>query len=325
MIPHQELKSTRTIDDIEFSSPFLENSTTVIVMSEHEKPQFRMVLKDGSLNIKQKRGQVNLRDLYHDFLSLSWPKFTAVFAILFFFTNALFGFVYFLIPVEQFEGLRHETGLDRYLDSFFFSVQTLGTIGYGHVSPVGFMANSVVTLECYTGLFVVALMTGLIFARFARPHVKVVFSDSAVIRNFGGVPCLMFRVANERQNHITDARVRVFLVMDDPNTGYRDFTELKLERDYSPLFALSWTIAHDIEPGSPLYGLNREKLVQVSAELIVTFSGTDTTLSHEMFAKTSYTPDEIRVDHDFVDVIKRHSDHSVSLVMEHFHETRPIS
>jgi inward rectifier potassium channel len=294
-------------------------------MNEPENQQFRMVLKNGSLNIKQKRGQVNFRDLYHDFLNLSWPKFTAVFAVFFFVTNALFGFVYFLIPPEQFEGLKHETGLDRYLDSFFFSVQTLGTIGYGHVSPVGFIANSVVTLECYTSIFVVALMTGLIFARFARPHVKVVFSDLAVIRKFNGVPCLMFRVANERQNHITDARIRVFLVMDDPKTGYRDFTELRLERDYSPLFALSWTIAHDIGSESPLFGLNRDELIGFSAELIVTFSGTDTTLSHEMFAKTSYTPDEILIDHDFVDVIQRHSDHSVSLAMENFHRTHPLS
>jgi inward rectifier potassium channel len=324
MIAHQVLKSTYGIELADFSSLFLENSTTVIVMNESEKQQFRMVLKNGALNIKQKQGQVNLRDLYHDFLNLSWPKFTAVFAILFFLINAVFGFVYSLIPFEQFEGLKHETGVDRYLESFFFSVQTLGTIGYGHVSPVGFIANSVVTLECYTGIFVVALMTGLIFARFARPHVKVVFSDSAVIRKFNDLPCLMFRVANERQNHITDARIRVFLVMDDPSTGYRDFTELKLERDYSPLFALSWTIAHDIDSDSPLSGLDRDQLIRFSAELIVTFSGTDTTLSHEMFAKTSYTPDEIRLDHDFVDVIKRHPDHSVSLAMEYFHQTRPL-
>ena len=289
-------------------------------MSEPTQTQFRIIQKDGSLNIKSQSKRVNYRDLYHDLLRLSWPKFALWFASMFFLINALFGLIYFLIPNTDFEGLRHAEGFNRYMEGFFFSVQTLGTIGYGRVSPIGLLSNSVVTLECYTGLFVVAVMTGLIFARFAKPHVKVIFSRYAVIKKFDGVPCLMLRIANERQNHITDARVRVYLVMDDAKTGYRDFQELKLERDYSPIFALSWTIAHDIDPSSPLFGLSQDQMKANSAEIIVSFSGIDTNLSQSMHAKSSYLTDEILPDHDFVDVIERQEDHSVMLRMERFHE-----
>ncbi len=289
-----------------------------------EMKPFRMVRKDGSLSIRAPKNGVSYRDLYHDLLRQSWPRFALTFATLFFLINALFGLLYFIMPAAQFEGMRNTEGFYRYLDCFFFSVQTLGTIGYGHVSPVGVMANLAVTLECYTGLFVVAVITGLIFARFAKPNVKVVFSRVAVIRKFDGIPCLMFRVANERQSYITDARVRLHLVMQNPNTGYRDFLELKLERDSSPVFALSWTIAHDIDHESPLFGLSTEELKSRSAEIIATFSGTDTMLSQVLHSKSSYITDEILMDHDFVDVIERHPDQTVSLMLDRFHEVRPI-
>ena len=287
--------------------------------------QFRMIQKDGSLNIGNVSKRLNYRDLYHDLLKLSWPKFACWFGVMFFLINAIFGLVYFFLPISEIEGFQHSEGFLHYLDGFFFSVQTLGTIGYGKVAPVGVLANVVVTIECYTGLFIIAVMTGLIFARFAKPHSKVIFSRNAVIRKFDGIPCLMFRVANERQNNITDARVRVYLVMQDLKTGYREFYDLKLERDYSPIFALSWTIAHDIDSSSPMYGMTNEELKNRTAEIIVTFSGTDTTLSQVMHAKGSYIADEILLDHDFVDVIKRHPDNSVSLMLEKFHEVKALA
>ena len=286
--------------------------------------QFRMIQKDGSLNIGKVSRKINFRDLYHDLLKLSWPGFACWFATTFFVINSIFGLVYFMLPNAEFEGFQHTDGFMRYLDSFFFSVQTLGTIGYGKAAPVGVLANIVVTFECYTGLFVIALMTGLIFTRFSKPQSKVIFSRNAVIRKFDGIPCLMFRIANERQNNITDARVRVYLVMQDLKTGFREFYDLKLERDYSPIFALSWTIAHDIDSTSPLFGLSDEDLKRRTAEIMVTFSGTDTTLSQEMYAKSSYLTDEILKEHDFVDVIKRNPDTSVSLMLEHFHSVKSL-
>jgi inward rectifier potassium channel len=287
--------------------------------------RFRMIRKDGKLNVESISRGVRFSDLYHDLIALSWPRFTIWFGMVFFAINCIFGFIYFNIPAEQFDGLRHASGMDRFLDSFFFSVQTLGTIGYGHVSPIGTFANFVVTLECYTGLFVVALMTGLIFTRFSKPHVKVVFSQNAVIKKFGDLPCLMFRIANERQNHITDASVKVHLVMDDPDTGYREFKEIVLERSESPLFALSWTIAHDLDSNSPVARVGLSELKKRSAELIVSFRGMDANLSQEIHAKSSYTVDEILPDHDFVDVIERTPSGAARLKMEDFHKVRAVS
>ena len=136
----------------------------------HLLEPFRMIRKDGTLNIENTRRGVRMSDLYHDLIGLGWTRFTLWFGLVFFAINCLFGWIYFQIPAEQFDGMRHTAGVDRFLDGFFFSVQTLGTIGYGHVSPTGTLANFVVTIECYTGLFVVALMTGLIFTRFSKPH-----------------------------------------------------------------------------------------------------------------------------------------------------------
>ncbi len=281
--------------------------------------QYRTVNKDGSLNINNCKG-LAISDLYHDLLRATWPTFLVLFTFVFFALNCLFGLIYSLIPAEQFEGFRSSEGFMHYLECFFFSVQTFGTIGYGRISPIGVPANFVVTFESYISLFVAAVLTGLIFARFARPHAKVIFSHSAVIRKFDGVPCLMFRMANERQNHITDARVAVSFAFDDPVTRFRSFSELKLERDLSPLFALSWTIAHDIDETSPLHKLPFSEWEKHNAELIVTFSGLDTVLSQTVHAKTSYIWEEILCDHDFNDVIQRGEDGKVTLLLERFND-----
>ena len=281
--------------------------------------RYRTVLKDGTLNISLKSG-VSFKDLYHDLLKLTWPRFLFGFTIVFFLIHAVFGLIYFWLPLSEFDGFQHTSGLPHYLDCVFFSVQTFGTIGYGRVSPVGVPSNLVVTLESLMSLIMVAVMTGLIFSRFARPEAKVIFSHHAVIRKFDGIPSLMFRLANARKNYVSDAHVNVSLAMDDPKTRYRIFTDLKLERDTTPIFALSWTIAHDIDDASPLKGLNRDELCRRNAEIVVTFSGTDTTLSQSVYAKSSYVTEEILENHDFVDVLERKKDGSMELLLENFHK-----
>ena len=267
------------------------------------------------MNVVLQKG-VHVGDLYHDLLKMSWMGFVTLFTAFLFFIHALFGLIFFFIPLEQFEGFHFNSGWDHFLECFFFSVQTFGTIGYGKVSPIGVSANGVVTLESFCSLFLVAVLTGLIFARFAKPHSKVLFSHHAVIKKFDEIPCLMFRLANARQNYITDARVRVTLAIDNPKTRFRDFIDLKLERESSPIFSLSWTIAHDLDQTSPLYGLSEEDWRKRNVELVVTFSGTDTTLSQNVHSKTSYIWSEILHEHDFVDVIKRNANGTVELQIE---------
>lgn len=288
-----------------------------------KKVRFRTIKKDGSLNIASSK-RMSFDDLYHDLLKSSWLEFTLLFTFVFVFLNCLFGLLYFLIQKSDFDGFVYSSGFEHYLESFFFSVQTFGTIGYGKISPVGVLANAVVTLESYVSLFIVAVLTGIIFARFAKPSAKVLFSRNAVIRSFDGIPCLMFRMANARQNFITDARVRVSLSIDDPKTGFRNFYDLKLERESSPIFALSWTIAHDIDSESPLKNLDAKDWEERNCEIIVTFSGTDTTLSQQVYAKNSYIFEEVLCDHDFVDVLRRRDDGAVELMIEKFNLVKPV-
>ena len=287
-----------------------------------EITRYRTIHKDGRLNIALERG-VSFRDLYHDLLKLTWPRFILGFTIFFFSIHCLFGLIYYSLPMTEFDGFQHSENFRHYLDCFFFSVQTFGTIGYGKVAPIGISANVVVTMESFTSLIMVAMITGLIFARFAKPEAKIIFSHNAVVKKFDGIPSLMFRIANARRNYITDARIRVTLALDDPQTRFRTFTDLKLEREYSPIFALSWTIAHDLDETSPLKELSWQELCRRNAELVVTFSGTDTTLSQNVYAKSSYVTEEILFDHDFVDVIRRREDGASELMLEHFHQVIP--
>ncbi len=217
-----------------------------------------------------------------------------------------------------------EIHYSHFWECFFFSVQTFGTIGYGRISPIGFVSNWVTTLESMLSIFLVALATGLVFARFSKPLAKILFSNQAVIRSFDDGLWLMFRIANERQNHITDARVGVIFVYDEPQTGYRTFKDLELEMSVNPIFALSWVIAHHINEKSPLYGLSLEDLKARGAELIVTFNGTDTTLSQTVYSKFSYVSQDILMNHDFVDVIKRNENGSLVLMLEKFHDVKEL-
>lgn len=288
-------------------------------MAKLEK--YRLINKDGSLNIANAKRGIQVFDLYHDLLRLNWLSFSLLWLGTFFTINAFFGLIYFLLPHQQFDGFKYESGIHHYLECFFFSVQTFGTIGYGKVSPVEFYANLFMTFECYTSLFVVAVMTGLIFARFSKPNAKIIFSNQAVIKDFDGIPCLMFRIANSRQNTITDATVRVTVIMDDPKTGFREFYDLKLERDFSPIFALSWTIGHDIDESSALFGLSTDELENRNMEMIVTIRGEDTMLSQTLYAKHSYLPKEILKQHNFESVIKRNSEGKLELNLAPFHQT----
>lgn len=291
-----------------------------------DRTKRRLVNHDGTMNISKGKNGHWYGDLYHRMVSSSWSTFVSVFLLTYLFTNLFFGFLYWLVPQGQFEGMNGaQVSYSHFWECFFFSVQTFGTIGYGRMSPVGFTSNWISTIESMISLFLVALGTGMVFARFSKPIAKIIFSRRAVIRNFEDGPWFMFRLANERQNHITDARVKVTFVYDEEGTGYRTFKDLDLELSVNPIFALSWVIAHPINERSPMYGLSLDDLNKKNAEMIVTFSGTDTTLSQTVYSKFSYIVADIMMDHDFVDVIARNENGTLMLMLEHFHEVKPLS
>jgi len=241
-----------------------------------------------------------LTDLYHQVLTMPAWGLPALLAAAYLIANTLFAGLYML--TGGVDGMRQTS----FADAFFFSVQTLSTIGYGGMVPKGMAANLVVTVEAFFGLALVAVSTGLIFARFSRATARVVFSKVAVITSFEGIPTLMFRAANQRGNQILEAEVMLNLLRQTVTSEghvYRRFQELKVERARTPMFALTWTVMHAIDESSPLYGATLEDLKAWQAEIVIVLSGADDIFAQRIHARHSYLPDEILWNQRFEDIL----------------------
>ena len=210
-----------------------------------------------------------------------------------------------------------------FADAFFFSVQTMATIGYGILYPGTLYANILMSLETLIGLFGLAFATGLAFARFSRPRARIRFSTKAVISLYHGVPTLMFRVANQRGNQILEARVQVTVMRNERSPeGHRmrRFRDLVLLRDTTPSFSYSWTVMHPLTSGSPLFGASESSLVEEDAELVVILAGLDETLSQTIHARHVYRPDAIRWHRRLRDVLTRDARGHYVIDYAHFDE-----
>lgn len=260
-------------------------------------------------------------DLYHGVLTAPWWAFFAGLAGFFVALNALFAAFYFVDP----SGLLNARP-GSYWDCFFFSIQTIGSLN-SPMLPRSDYARAVMSVEAFCGIVNLALVTGVIFARFSRPFARVVFSNVAVIFPFEGTPTLMFRAANQRTSQILDAGAMVSLarqVTTKEGVTFRRFEELKLVRPRSPLFSLSWTVMHPIDETSPLYGATLETMHEQQMEIVVLLSGTDETLSQVIYARHAYSPDDILFDRRFVDVVKVAADTGhVEVNLHRFHDTMP--
>lgn len=262
------------------------------------------------------------RDPYHLMLTIPWIGFVAIVAIVNIGLNAVFAFLY-LLDANAIGGLNNI----GFLESFFFSVQTLASIGYGVMHPDTLYANLLVTLESITSLMLFAVITGIAFARFAKSSSRVMFSRVATINSYNGFPTLMFRAANERRNNILEAKLSVYLMVDEvtkEGQRMRRLHELKLVRDHSPVFLLSWTVMHTIDESSPLYGMTIETMERLQAQVFVSLTGIDETVEGTIHARHIYAARYLICDRHFVDVIHMGSDGHRYLDFTHFHETTAI-
>jgi inward rectifier potassium channel len=267
--------------------------------------------------------RVWFRDLYHFALRISWWRFLLLGILLYIAANALFA-LFYLIPGDAIVNARPGS----FTDAFFFSIQTMATIGYGVMSPATLYANMLMTLETAVGLMLIAVATGLVFARFSRPTARVLFSRVAVIAPHNGVPNLSFRAANLRRNQILQAEVGVVLLRDEwtqEGDTIRRFHDLKLARPRSPVFAMTFTVMHAIDQDSPLNGMTAATLQAQNAELIVTATGIDETIAQPVHVRTSYLPHEILWDHRFVDLFGWTEDGRRVIDYRRFHDTVPLS
>jgi inward rectifier potassium channel len=258
-------------------------------------------------------------DLYHRILTIGWLTFFALWSAFYIAANVIFAALYLLQP-----GSVAKAHAGSFIDAFFFSVQTMATIGYGVMSPATFYANLLMTLETAVGLMIVALTTGLVFARFSRPTARVLFSSVAVVGPYNGIPTLSIRLANQRQNQLLAAEVTMTLVRDETSAEgelTRRFYDLALVRDRSPVFALTFRVMHPIDADSPLHGMTYEKLAEQHAEIVVIAGGIDETLVQPVSARTSYLPHEILWAHRFVDIFGWTEDGRRAIDYGRFHDT----
>jgi inward rectifier potassium channel len=258
-------------------------------------------------------------DISHRCMTASWPAFVGGAALVFVTFNAVFAVFYWIgdLPISNVRG-------GDYIDYLYFSIETLSTAGYGDMHPQTHYGHFIATIELFTGIFSMSLMTGLIFARFSRPSARLLFANNPVISDHDGHPTLMVRLANERHNIISNATARLWLfknVVSKEGQSFRRFYELPMVQNESPALALSWTLFHVIDEDSPLYGLNADGLETYSAALIVVVSGYDVVAAQTVHARKSYDHPDIRFGHRYAEILGTADDGRLRIDYGRFHET----
>jgi inward rectifier potassium channel len=212
-------------------------------------------------------------------------------------------------------------------DAFFFSVQTMATIGYGAMAPKTTYAHFLVTLEALTGLFGIALATGIVFAKFARPTARVRWSDVALLSKRNGVPHLILRVANARQNQIVEASIRLCALKFEITTEgdrMRRYFDMPLIRGQNPIFAMTWTVMHAIDENSPLHGMSVAEMEAGRIEILAILTGLDSTFGQTIHARFAYAAEDIRENARFKDIIVELPDGKRQVNLDWISECEPV-
>jgi inward rectifier potassium channel len=260
-------------------------------------------------------------DLYHRSMTVSWPTFFGTAAAIFIVLNAVFAFLYWLgnEPIANIAG-------NTSLALFYFSVETLATVGYGDMHPQTHYGHFIATTEIFTGMSFLAVMTGLIFTRFSRPRARFIFAKHPVVTIHDGRPTLMIRIANERNNTISQALARLWLIrMETTAEGsqFRRYYELSLDRSEHPMFMLSWSIFHVIDETSALYGVAPADLAASDAALTLNVSGVDDSSAQYLYARKLYNAQDIRWKHRYRDITSFTDDGRLVIDYSLIHEIFP--
>ena len=267
-------------------------------------------------------GAAFAKDAYHFLRTATWTRITLLFGGLFLVVNLVFAAILYL-------GRAEVMNAHGFLDDFWFSVQTLATIGYGYLAPADTLANAVVAVESFIGIALTAMITGVFFARFATPYAKVIFSRVAIIGEHDGKRTLMFRMANARATAIVEATCHVYISRDEVLANgepMRRIYDLPLRRATSPIFSLSWLATHTIDAASPIADLTPETLAAANLNIIVTFQGIDDRLAATVHTRYAYNTDDIVFDRRFADIFRTEpATGKRYLDFDNFDVTEPVS
>src|SRR6478672_7531836 len=291
-----------------------------MIKSRSERTANKRVVLLGGREVIAEGVRLNFwADISHRCMTASWPAFIGGAALVFLVFNAVFALLYWLgdQPVSNVPG-------GAYIDYLYFSIETLSTAGYGDMHPQTHYGHFIATVELFTGIFSMSLMTGLIFARFARPNARLLFAENPVISNYEGKPTLMLRFVNERHNIIGNANAKLWLlrnVASKEGHTQRRFYELPLLRNEHPALALSWTLYHVIDEKSPLYGLDADAIRAIKVSLLVVVTGYDVLAAQTIHARRSYDHTDIRFGRHYVDILDDLDDGRIRINYARFHET----
>jgi len=257
------------------------------------EPGFRLLNRDGSFNVvKPPAGRLRTWAGYHRMITMSWPKFFAVLVAGYLAMNMVFACIFYLLGPRALAG---DIQTSNFFRAFYFSIDTLATLGSGNVAAVGPLANAIVGVEALVGLIGFAMAAGLLFARFSRPVADIAYSSHALIAPYRDITAFEFRIINARENQLFEVRARVSFSRFETVNGRRVrlFTPLSLEREGVTFLPLNWTVVHPIDRESPLYGWTEERLQAAGAEFLILLAATDETFAQIVHSRSSYVASEV--------------------------------
>jgi inward rectifier potassium channel len=234
--------------------------------------------------------------MYHAMITMPWRKFNLIVFTYFMAINLLFACGYYFTGIDGLNGVLAKNNWDKFLEAFFFSTQTISTVGFGRINPISHVASSIAAIESLIGLLGFALATGLLYARFSRPVARIIFSKNAIIAPFKDINAFQFRIANKMRNsQITDMGCRLTVAKYEIENGarVRRFRPLELELKSIVFFPMTWTINHPIDVYSPLYGMTKKDMEEAELEFLISLNGFDDTFSQNVSTRHSYTYEEL--------------------------------
>ena len=256
----------------------------------------RFINKDGRPNvIKKGVGLLDRYSWYHTMLGMKAGRFLVLIFLMYISINLFFAGIYYLIGIQHLAGVNTGSPWKNFTEVFFFSAQTFTTVGYGRISPTGFMASAVSTFEAFLGLLSFAIATGLFYGRFSQPQAFIKFSHNALIAPFKNGTALMFRIVPYKNNNLSDVEIKVTISITTEENGKLTDKFFDLELEYAKIngLALSWTIVHPIDDKSPFFGLRKEDIANTDLEIMVFLKGFDQVFSNNVVTRTSYVNSEI--------------------------------
>jgi inward rectifier potassium channel len=286
------------------------------------KPQSHVTIRSGQIEfLRSNAGPWEARDLYRTVLAMSWPRFAVTSLAVYLVLNIVFALLY-LAGGDCIAGMPRGS----FSSAFFFSVQTLSTVGYGHLYPDTIYGHVLTTIEIVAGMFLTAVVTGLIFVRFSRPMGQLLFSESMVVCNFNGRPTLQFRVANLHRQPMVEARFRLMMLRRErtpEDDDLRRFHDLKLEIDHLITFPMAVTLRHHIDGTSPLHGISHDKLKDDLTRFMVSVVCTDTVIQAPVQNHHDYTWRDVRFAERFVEIYRDLDDGRMEVDYALIHDTEP--